>query len=83
MNFLCEELFFNGQNANNDIVNEESQDVFPETKEISDLISVDLESEDGGEEDPNCFEFLHSRFAPSRHLKNKFFDEEIAVSILN
>ncbi len=42
--------------------------------------TIELESEDGWEEDPNCFEMIHSRFAPSRRLKDGFFNEDIAVS---
>ena len=43
--------------------------------------TIELESEDGWEEDPNCFEMIHSRFAPSRRLKADFFNEDIAVSV--
>ena len=60
---------------------DEQPDFTPENKEnLSRSPTVDLESEDGWEEDPNCFETLHARFAPSRRLNNSFFLEELAVS---
>ncbi len=46
------------------------------------VIAGDLESEDGldDDQDPNCFEMIHSRFAPSRRLKPLLFNEDLAVS---
>ena len=45
--------------------------------------AMDAESESGEESDheSNIFEIIHSRFAPSRHLRNAFFLEETAVSV--
>ncbi len=49
-------------------------------EEVSQSVPDDMESEDGLDEDPNCFEMIHSRFARSRRLKPLFFNEELAVS---
>jgi hypothetical protein len=44
------------------------------------VVAGDVESEDGFDDDPNCFEMIHSRFAPSRRLKPLLFSEDLAVS---
>ncbi len=82
LNYLAEELFLQGQLSVSEFIPDDIQEQNGDTKENgSRSPTIELESEDGWEEDPNCFEMIHSRFAPSRRLKDGFFNEEIAVSI--
>ena len=80
MNFLAEERFYHGHDLVVDMKPEDNSDLMGERETASQSSTVDLEAEYGWEEDPNCFESFHSRFAPSRRLNNLFFLEELAVS---
>ena len=79
LNFLVEELY-HGQIDEAEISFEDLQDSNVDMKDnIAGSVNADVESDVGWDEDPNCFELLHSRFAQSRRLKYSFFLEEISV----
>jgi hypothetical protein len=80
MNFFAEELF-HGQPIESDLVFDEKEpNADQKDPSATDILKEELEFEEA-DEAPNCFEVLHSRFAPSRSLKSSFFDEEIFVRI--
>jgi hypothetical protein len=86
--FLAEELFLQNHQELLDsdmLLDDMSESGFftMDSAEVSSQAAVgDQESEDGldDSEDPNCFEMLHSRFAPSRRLKHMLFNEDLTVS---
>jgi hypothetical protein len=77
MNFFAEELFHH----HDDTEAEHFQETGLETKDSNQSAteSIDVHSEAEEEDAANCFELILSQLAPSRHLNDMFFDEEILV----
>jgi hypothetical protein len=85
--FLAEELFLqNHQDLGADLLLDDMSEsgffMGEFAEETPPSTAGDIESEDGLDEDPNCFEMIHSRFARSRRLKPLLFNEDLAVSVV-
>ena len=77
INFFAEELFFEDEMG----LESEQAPLLETGLELKESFSSTIEVE--VDDDPvNCFEFIHSRIAPSRHLNNLFFQEDIMVTFL-
>ena len=76
INFFAEEVFFQEDSGF-----ELEQTPLLETGiDVKESFSSAMDIQEEVDEDPiNCFEYIHSRLAPSRHLNNLFFQEDIMV----
>jgi len=83
MNFFAEEVFCDESEEIETEPRAETSITLKDQPASSFTVEVrEVGEEEEGEEDPvDCFEFIHSRIAPSRRLNDLFFQEDIMVNI--